>query len=166
MCTFDIVFEGLIFLPFGAWEYPGGHIAALFPSTYHKFPLNQMLTVSALFTAVASLRYFTNDRGEMIVERGIDKVKAGPRTKVLIRALAAVAAVHLALIVFYNIPNSWIGIHSDEWPADLQKRSYLTNYVCGDGTDRACPGPAVPNARFDTNDFDGGSDTSRRGAAW
>ena len=116
-----------------------------------------MLTVSALFTAVASLRYFTNDRGEMIVERGIDKVKAGPRTKVLIRALAAVAAVHLALIVFYNIPNSWIGIHSDEWPADLQKRSYLTNYVCGDGTDRACPGPALPNARFDTNDFDGGS---------
>ena len=67
-------------------------------------------------------------------------MKAGPRTKVLIRALAAVAAVHLALIVFYNIPNSWIGIHSDEWPADLQKRSYLTNYVCGDGTDRACPG--------------------------
>ena len=99
----------------------------------------------------------------MIVERGIDKVKAGPRTKVLIRALAAVAAVHLALIVFYNIPNSWIGIHSDEWPADLQKRSYLTNYVCGDGTDRACPGPGGAERPVRHERLRRRSYTSRRG---
>ena len=38
-----------------------------------------MLTVSALFTAVAALRYFTNDRGEMVIERGIEKVEGRPR---------------------------------------------------------------------------------------
>ncbi len=148
MCAFDIVFEGILFLPLGAWEYPGGHLS-LFPSTYHKFPLNEMLTVSALFTAVASLRYFVNDRGEMVVERGIDRIRGGNGKRVVIRALAAIAAVHLALIVFYNVPNTWIGMHSTEWPADLQKRSYLTDYLCGDGTDRACPGPAVPLVRND-----------------
>ena len=105
-----------------------------------------MLTVSSLFTAVAALRYFTNDRGEMVIERGIEKVKGGPGKKLVIRALAAVAATHLLLIVFYNIPNSVIGLHSNEWPADLQERSYLTDFVCGDETDRACPGAAVPNA--------------------
>jgi hypothetical protein len=156
MCTFDVVFEGIVFLPFGAWEYPGGHLA-LFPSTYHRFPLNEMLTVSAVFTAVAALRYFTNDRGEMVIERGIEKIKGGPGKKLVIRALAAVAAVHIALWVFYNGPNSFVGLHSHEWPADLQKRSYLTDFVCGAETDRACPGRAVPNARFNPDDRDGGS---------
>ena len=156
MCAFDIVFEGLIFLPLGAWEYPGGHVA-LFPSTYHKFPLNEMLTVSALFTAVACLRYFVNDRGEMVVERGIERVKGGERKKIALRVLAAIAAVHVALFVIYNIPNTVIGMHSTEWPADLQERSYLTDYLCGDETDRACPGPGVPLAKNDNGNPDGGS---------
>jgi hypothetical protein len=156
MCAFDIVFEGLIFLPLGAWEYPGGHVA-LFPSTYHKFPLNEMLTVSALFTAVACLRYFVNDRGETLVERGIDRVKGGSGKKVALRVLATIAAVHVALFVIYNIPNTLVGLHSTEWPADLQKRSYLTDYLCGDETPRACPGPGVPLPRNDNGNRDGGS---------
>ncbi|HEX6390495.1 MAG TPA: spirocyclase AveC family protein [Solirubrobacteraceae bacterium] len=157
MCAFDVVFEGIIFMPLGAWEYPGGHLS-IFPSTYHKFPLNEMLTVSSLFTAVAALRYFVNDRGEMIVERGIERVKGGPVKKVALRALAAVAACHLLLIAFYNIPNTVVGMHSTSWPADLQKRSYLTDGLCGEGTDRACPGKGVPLIRNDNSgDRRGGS---------
>ncbi|MND02321.1 hypothetical protein D3C83_216600 [compost metagenome] len=34
-----------------------------------------------------------------------------------------------------------------QWPADVQKRSYLTNHICGAGTDYACGGPAVPIPR-------------------
>ena len=94
MCAFDIVFEGLLFLPLGAWEYPGGHLA-LFPSTYHKFPLNEMLTVSSLFTAVAALRFFTNDKRQTVVERGIEKVKGGPGKKLALRCWPTIAAVHV-----------------------------------------------------------------------
>jgi hypothetical protein len=148
MCAFDLVFEGLIFMPLGAWEYPGGHLS-IFPSTYHKFPLNEMITVSSLFTAVAALRYFVNDRGEMVIERGIDKVRGGQRRKTALRALAAVAFCHVALIALYNVPNTWIGMHSTTWPADLQKRSYFTDFLCGAQTDRACPGPGVPLLRND-----------------
>lgn len=162
MCAFDIVFEGLIFMPLGAWEYPGGHLS-IFPSTYHKYPLHEMLTVSATFAAVASIRYFVNDRGETVAERGIDRVRHGTGAKNAIRAFAVIAAVHVALFVTYNVPNFWIGLHSNEWPADLQKRSYFTNGICGDGTDRACPGPGVPLPRNDNDDVGSSSYASPDG---
>jgi hypothetical protein len=31
----------------------------------------------------------------------------------------------------------------------VQQRSYFTDYICGEGTDRACPGPTIPNLRND-----------------
>jgi len=155
MCAFDLVFEGILFLPLGAWEYPGGHVS-LFPSTYHKFPLNEMITVSALFTAVAALRFFVNDRGEMLVERGADRLRGGAGRKTALRALAAIGFCHLALMVLYNVPNTVLGMHSTEWPADLQKRSYFTDYLCGADTDRACPGPGVPLLRNDNAGRGGG----------
>jgi hypothetical protein len=146
MCVFDIVLEGLIWLPLGVFEYPGGHWA-IFPDTYHKYPLNEMLTIGAVFTAIASLRFFVNDRGETVVERGIDQVRGSPGRKVLLRALAVTAAIHVFMFLAYNVPNTFIGQNADEWPADLQKRSYFTNNLCGEGTNRSCPGPGVPHIR-------------------
>ena len=148
MCAVDFVGEGLIFLPLGFWEYPGGY-GLLFPSTYHKYPVNEMLTIGALFTLICCLRYFKDDRGLTWVERGIDRIKLGDGWKLVFRWLAIVAAVHLALVVAYNLPNSWVGAHSRPWPADLQKRSYLTDGVCGAGTNIACPGPGIPLFRGD-----------------
>ena len=146
MAALDLIGEGLIFLPLGFWEYPGGY-GLLLPSTYHKYPVNEMLTIAALFTALCALRYFKDDRGHTLVERGVDRLKVGAGWKNGLRFLAFLAAVHLALIVAYNIPNSVVGAHSRPWPADLQKRSYLTDGVCGDGTTNACPGPGVPLLR-------------------
>jgi hypothetical protein len=55
------------------------------------------------------------------------------------------------------VPNVWIALHSSVWPQDVQQRSYFTDRLCGAGTDRACPGPAVPNVRNDNGDQDAGS---------
>ncbi|GAA3207436.1 hypothetical protein [Actinocorallia longicatena] len=46
--------------------------------------------------------------------------------------------------VFYDVPAQWIGMHADPWPADVQKRSYFSGPVCGEGSDRPCPDPALP----------------------
>jgi len=146
MCLFDVVLEGLLWLPLGVFEYPGGHWA-LFPDTYHKYPLNEMLTIGSVFTAIAALRYFTNDRGETVVERGTDKLQASRGRKTVLRVLAVTAAVQIIMFLGYNVPNTLIGFNSTEWPADLQKRSYFTNNLCGQGTDRACPGPGMPHIR-------------------
>ena len=46
--------------------------------------------------------------------------------------------------VCYNIPAQWFAMHQDPWPQDLLKRSYFLMGICGDGTDRPCPDPALP----------------------
>ena len=146
MCLFDIVLEGLIWLPLGVFEYPGGHWA-IFPGTYHKYPLNEMITIGAVWTALSSLRYFVNDRGETVVERGITEVRGSNARKNTLRALAVVAFMQVAMFVGYTVPNTFIGLNSTAWPDDLQERSYFTQGICGDGTDRLCPGPGVANQR-------------------
>ena len=74
MCLFDVLLEGIIWLPMGVFEYPGGHWA-LFPDTYHKYPLNETFTIGSVFTALAAMRYFTNDKGQMVIERGYDQLR-------------------------------------------------------------------------------------------
>jgi hypothetical protein len=57
MYAFDVILEGIVFMPLGVWEYPGGHWN-LFPGTYHQYPMTELSTVGLLFTAVACVRYF------------------------------------------------------------------------------------------------------------
>jgi Spirocyclase AveC-like len=144
--AFDVVFEGIVFMPLGIWEYPGGHLS-LFPNTYHKFPLLEMFTAGTLFAAVACVRFFRDDRGETIAERGLSALKVSPRRKDGLRALAMIGVVHLMMFVCYNLPNTWSATHSAPWPADLQNRSYLNDGICGVGTTSPCPAPArsIPN---------------------
>jgi len=138
MCVLDFVAEGLIWLPLGFWEYPGG-VGMLFPGTYHKFPINEMLTIATIFTAITCLRYFRDDRGLTVVERGVDKVRAG-RGRTVLRFLAIAFAVHAILFLGYNLPNGLLGAHPRPWPKALQQRSYFTDFLCGDQTPRLCPG--------------------------
>lgn len=156
MALFDIILEGVIFMPLGIWEYPGGRGPAIFSGTYHAFPLNEVVTVSTSFTALACLRYFRNDRGQSVVERGSEHLRTG-RRQTLIRALAVFAGVHVALFITYNVPNYWIGTHSKEWQQDLVDRGYFTDGLCGARTERACPGPGVPLSRNDNTGSGGGS---------
>lgn len=157
MVAFDIILEGVIFMPLGIWEYPGGRGPSIFSGTYHAFPLNEVVTVSMTFTAVACLRYFRNDRGQTLVERGSEHLRMSGRNQAIVRALAVLAGVHVALFITYNVPNYWIGTHSKVWQQDLVERSYFTDGLCGAGTDRACPGPGVPLSRNDNTDSGQGS---------
>jgi hypothetical protein len=156
MFVFDVILEGIIFMPLGVWEYPGGHFS-IFPNTYHKFPLTEMFTAGGMFAAVAILRFFKNDRGETLADRGVESLKVSDRKKSLLRALAIIGGVQAIMLVFYNIPNTWTATRSADWPVDLQKRSYLTDFVCGEGTAQMCPGPAVPQYRNDNQNPNGGS---------
>jgi hypothetical protein len=61
------------------------------------------------------------------------------------------------MLVCYNIPNTWTATRSAESPADLQRRSNLANGICGEGSDRMCPGSAVPQFRNNNHKPDGGS---------
>lgn len=156
MFAFDLVFEGIIFMPLGVWEFPGGHFA-IFSDHYYKFPLTQMISAGSVFAIISCIKFFKNDRGETLVERGLEQMRLTNRRKALVRTLAMIAMVHVVMFVCYNLTNTWTASRSDEWPADLQQRSYFTNGICGEGTDQMCPGPAVPQFRNDNGDPNGGS---------
>ena len=151
MALFDLVFEGIVFMPLGSWEYPGGHWA-LFPTTFHKYPLNEALTTGMLFTSFACIKFFTDDRGLTLAERGADALRTNAARHWVLRALAMTGLVSLCMVLFYGLPNTFAGLHSTQWPQSIQKRSYLT-YTCGPAAGRSCPPTAVksraggPNGR-------------------
>jgi hypothetical protein len=66
---------------------------------------------------------------------------------VAVRFLALLASCHLIYFFSYNVWAFHIGTHQQNWPKAVQERTYLLNGVCGEGTDRLCPGPAVPNSK-------------------
>jgi hypothetical protein len=141
----DFVMEALIFLPFGLYTYPGAiRAVSVFPDTYHQWPIYEGLMWGGVMTALTCLRFFTDDRGRTVVERGLDQITGGFAKQQLIRFLAVFAAVSACFFFFYNVPAQWFGMHADPWPEDHQKRSYFNGGICGDGSDVPCPDPALP----------------------
>lgn len=141
--VFDVVLEGFFFMRLGFYMETGFSINA---GRYYQLPVSNILLVSVLFTAVASIRFFKNDRGQTLFERGAERV-VNPGRRNLLRLVAIVGGMQATLFLTYHIPQTlWQGAHAGPWPASVQSRSYLTNHLCGPGTDRACPGPTVPAA--------------------
>lgn len=142
---FDIVMEGFFLMPMGLFTYPGAiQSLSLFPGTYHQYPLYEGILWGGVQAGFCSLRFFTDDRGRTFVERGLERVQGGRVKHEATRFLAIFAAVSMFFFVFYTIPAQWLAMHADPWPEDIQKRSYFTMGICGEGTGRLCPHPSLP----------------------
>jgi hypothetical protein len=144
MVVLDLVLEVVIWMPLGAYQYPGASHLTIFGGTYHQFPIWEAPMFGAFLTGVAALRYFRNDKGETFAERGLHKLRISNGRKTALRFLALLAAGQAMFFLIYNLPVSIIAAHETTWPADITKRSYLTDGICGAGTNRACPGPSIP----------------------
>ena len=111
--------EGLILLPTGLYSYPGAIQALSFNAgTYYQWPVYEGLMWAGVQTALCCLRFFTDDRGRTIVERGLDHVRGGFVTQQLTRFLAIFAAVSACFFIFFNIPIQFFAMHADPWPED------------------------------------------------
>lgn len=142
---FDIVMEGFFLMPMGLFTYPGAiKSLSLFPGTYHQYPIYQGLMWGAVQAGFCSLRFFTDDRGRTFAERGLERVGGGRVRQEATRFLAIFAAISFFFFMFYNLPAQWLAMHAEAWPEDIQKRSYFTMGVCGEGTGRLCPHPNLP----------------------
>jgi hypothetical protein len=145
---FDFVIEGLFLMPMGLFTYPGAIKAlSINAGTYYQWPLYEGLMWGGVQAGLCCLRFFTDDRGMTLVERGLERVRGGFVQQQLTRFLAIFAAVSALFFVFYNLPVQWFAMHAERWPDDLSKRSYFMMGICGDGTDRLCPDPAIPMHR-------------------
>lgn len=142
---FDLVIEGLFLMPMGLFTYPGAIRSwSINAGTYYQWPLYEGLMWGGVQAGLCSLRYFTDDRGRTFVERGSERLQGGFVKQQITRFLAIFAACSLFFFVCYNLPAQWFALHADPWPEDIQKRSYFTMGICGEGTGRPCPDPSLP----------------------
>lgn len=143
----DFVFEAL-WLHQGLYSY-GAHIneVTLWPSKQYAFPIYEAVLWGITWGAFAMVRYARDDRGDMVVERGLGTLRAGKKGKQLVRFLALIGMVNAGMLLLYNIPYQPIGLWGDSIPKDVTEKSYLTTGVCGIGTTYACtPNASLPFA--------------------
>ena len=148
MVTLDVVAEGLVFNPIGLWCYVGANPSlSLNAGHYYQYPLYYGVIWGTAWTALTCMRFFKDDRGQTFVERGASRISGGGGRRGVLSFLALFGGASTIFFVMFTLPAQWIGMHSSAWPRDVQSRSYLVNGTCGEGTNTACPGPAVPLTR-------------------
>lgn len=148
----DVVLEGFILMPLGAYTYAGApDWTSMHIDHYYKYTFLEGLAFGAVWTCWSSLRYFKDDKGNTWVERGVEKLQVSEARMAGLRFLALGGFVAVTMAVCVNLPFFWQASHMSEYPADIQKRSYFTQGLCGEGTDTACFGPALPSPRGNTS---------------
>jgi hypothetical protein len=85
-------------------------------------------------------RYFVNDRGETLAERGASRLGFVGKQRTFVRFLGIVGILNVSFLLTYSLLTQAWNLHSGDWPKAAQERSYLTNGLCGAGTSYACAG--------------------------
>jgi hypothetical protein len=149
LTVFDTLIE-IVALRLELWSFPGAiRGLSLFPGSRHQFPVYEAILLGGAWTAWAALRYFRDDKGRTVVERGADDMAVSPRARTGLRFLA-LAGFCNAFYLLYNVLFGLTGLYGGAWPADVLERSYLNNGFCGVGTTYACPEPRLPIPRKDS----------------
>lgn len=134
LCVLDVLAETL-WLRLGMYTYlhPIKELT-IFYGHYYQYPLYEAVLFGGMLTAFAAMRFFRNDKGQTIVERGTEKLGGSTRRKNVIRLLALSGALNLAFLV-YNASFGLLHANGDPWPKDITSRSYFTNnFPCGPET--------------------------------
>ena len=146
LAMWDLIGE-TVFIRSGLCSYPGSiRSLSLWGGHYYRFPLYESATLGLALTMTMLLLYLRNDRGETWVERGIDKLQVNRTAKELMRLLAVIGFVNMAIMFCWTIPMQWIGTHADPYPDDLPSYSQKNSF-CGPGTGYECPGPKIAMPR-------------------
>jgi len=154
MMVANLIVESTILLPLGFYHLGGGPWPIINGNHYYGLPFMEVLHFALFFSVPAVIRYFVNDKGETIAERGANAIPGASWRKVGMRALAVIGAVHIGFLAVYHVPVMLYAINSREYPQDVKERSYLLGNTCGKAVDRACPGPSTPIVRPGSGYFD------------
>lgn len=144
MVVFDMLFE-IPMMAAGWWSYanaiPGW---TLFEGHYYQYPLYEGFFMYAMWCGWSMIRHFRNDRGEAVIERGLEGMRVGKGRKSLLRTLAVIGMINTIAVVCYHLPLQFVTIHSADFPQDVLSRPYFLHGECGPGTDQACAGTGIP----------------------
>jgi hypothetical protein len=125
----------------GLVGYPAAPAAlTLWAGHTYQLPVYGPLLWSGVLTSIGALRFFLNDRGQTVAERGSDRVPVGTRTRTLLRTLAVIGFVHVVAIVGYDLPVNLAGLYAS--PTETYP-TYLRTQQCGPGLPTECPGSST-----------------------
>jgi hypothetical protein len=140
MVALDLLCE-LIWVRTELYAYSGTiHGLSFWGGEKYQFPIYESVLWPMMWTAMGALKYFRDDKGRSVVERGVDRVRA-VRWRTPLRLLAIIGFANVAMLT-YNIAFQAFVLHNDKQPAGYP--SYLVNGMCGEGTKYACNGPEIP----------------------
>ena len=109
--------------------------------TKFQFPVYESLLFGACWTATAGLRFFRDDKGRSVVERGPSAMTGTGAKPTLMRLLAVTGFVHLTYLI-YSMCFSWAAVYGGPYPDGY--KSWMLNGTCGPGTEYVCQGPKTP----------------------
>jgi len=147
----DTIFEALL-MRLNIFGYPSTvPQLTLWAGEYYQLPIYQELQWGATFTAMACLRFFRDDNGRSIPERGLDTLKFSPGLNTFARFLVMLGFLQTAFFLTYNMPYFYWSTKGAAFPAALQ--SYRIGGLCGPDTDFDCATlhTPVPKAASRTN---------------
>lgn len=143
----DFIVE-TFFVRTGFYSYAGAARGwTIFTGSFFQFPIYEPFAVAVLVTGWTAVRYFVDDTGATVVERGASDLRVGARARTGVRFLALVGALNVVFLLGYSVLIQFWQLHPGRWPQSVQQRSYLMNGICGQGTSVACPSPSLPSPR-------------------
>jgi hypothetical protein len=139
--VYDIIVEGLG-CQVGIWAFTGAiRDYSIFGGHWYQFPLYEMVFWGGMSGLLANVMYWTNDKGQTFVERGIEKLKMSPASKGLFRYLAVLGVFQSILLIAYSMPIQFFAMNGDGVPEDTP--AHLRT-GCGPGSAYACVEPGMP----------------------
>lgn len=133
----DFLAEGTVMMRLGWYAETGASFNA---GEYYQLPYRNLILAALMWTVLSAFVFYRNDKGQTLVERGVERYPATSFKAIGLRFLALLAAVQLILIVFYQLPMALHQKHfPGEWPESIAGKTYFNNGQCGFGTPRECP---------------------------
>jgi len=140
MVALDLLAE-IIFIRTELYAYSGAiHGLSIWGGERWQFPIYEAILWPMVWTAMGAIRYFRDDKGRTILDRGLDRVKA-VRWHTGLRVLALIGFANVTMLI-YSVAIAGLGLYAGATPEGYP--SYMRNDMCGEGTDYACTAPHVP----------------------
>ena len=112
--------------------------------TPDQFPIYESTGIAAVGTGAVLMRYFRDDHGHSVFERGVQRLRLPAPAKRLMSFLAIVAGLHLITFIGFYGQYQWFALKADSF---AKYPSYQLQEICGKGTPYACPTAEVPMAK-------------------
>jgi hypothetical protein len=142
LCAMSVLLEGFLLLPLGVYQMSG---FTPFEFLGNHNAMKNFVFFGLAFTASSLVRYYRNDRGQTIVERGAERITS-TRMANTARFLSVFAFVQLLMFFLYHFPVAlWTLAEKDApWQDSMIENTWMNNGICGAATPRLCPGQMEP----------------------